>query len=108
MRCPEGKGAAFLYSVVLGIGIACIIITLLILLLQWIGGAYAADSSDEYKRGIPYDFTYYPNVEVEVEIPPDKVLRCNACVLEQYYSTTPEQRLNELRIIWDRYEENQQ
>ena len=87
----------------------CVVIFLFILLIQWIGGAHAAESDrtkelrEGYERGIPYDFTYYPNLEIEVEVSPGKRLRCNACVLEEYYSTTPEQRLDELRIIWERY-----
>lgn len=108
MKCPQHPLGAFFYSLFVGIGIMCVFIFFFILFLQWLGSAEAApvEVHDQYYRGVPYNYTRYPHIERELrairqEVTPDS--KCNACILEKYYSTTPQQRLEQLRDTIDKY-----
>lgn len=109
---PQNKGAAFLYAVVMGIGVACVIITLVVLLLRLIAGDVQAatlttttTATEVGGGGIPQHFERYPYIERELRALQRQRSKstCNACVLEKYYSQTPEERLQQLRDTMNKY-----
>lgn len=54
-----------------------------------------------YRLGIPYDFTRFPNIDINVDPGyTERPHKCTACILEQYYySLEPEQQAEQERLM---------
>lgn len=114
MKAPKGKLAAFVYSMAVGVGIMCIVITIVVLLMQLIVSPASAASTFEdpetpYVRGIPQRFERYPYLERSIrqlsrDVRMLQERKCSACILREYYNTTPTDRLQRLRDTINTYD----